>query len=161
MKRFDLMMGVNVRGTFVCSQACLPYLTNAENPQILTMSPPLSMDARWFKHHVAYTIAKFGMSMCVLGMAEEFKPLGIGVNALWPRTVIATAALQVIPGANAERGRTPEIVADAAHWILTQDSRTSTGNFFIDDEVLGRTGVKDLEGYAVTPGEPLQMDFFL
>ena len=132
VKRFDLMMGVNVRGTFVCSQACMPYLAKAANPQILTMSPPLSMEAKWFKHHVAYTIAKFGMSMCVLGMAEEFRPLGIGVNALWPRTVIATAALQVIPGANAERGRTPEIVADAAHWILTQDSRTTTGNFFIE-----------------------------
>jgi citronellol/citronellal dehydrogenase len=161
LKRFDLMMGVNVRGTFVCSQACLPYLAKAANPQILTLSPPLSMQAKWFKQHVAYTIAKFGMSMCVLGMAEEFKPLGIGVNALWPRTIIATAALQIIPGANAERGRTPEIVADAAHWILTQDSRATTGNFFIDDEVLERAGVTDLSGYAMTPGEPLQMDFFL
>lgn len=161
MKRFDLMMGVNVRGTFVCSQACLPYLAKAANPQILTMSPPLSMQAKWFQHHVAYTMAKFGMSMCVLGMAEEFRPLGIGVNALWPRTVIATAALQVIPGANAERGRTPEIVADAAHWILTQDSRATSGNFFIDDEVLAGAGVTDLSGYAVTPGEPLMMDFFL
>jgi len=144
LKRFDLMMGVNVRGTFVCSQACLPYLAKAENPQILTLS-----------------IAKFGMSMCVLGMAEEFKPLGIGVNALWPRTIIATAALQVIPGAHPERGRTPEIVADAAHWILTQDSRATTGNFFIDDDVLDRAGVTDLSGYAMAPGEPLQMDFFL
>jgi len=161
LKRFDLMMGVNVRGTFVCSQACLPYLATAENPQILTMSPPLSMQAKWFEHHVAYTIAKFGMSMCVLGMAEEFRSLGIGVNALWPRTVIATAALQVIPGANAERGRTPEIVADAAHWILTQDSRASSGNFFIDDEVLARAGVTDLSRYAVTPDAPLMMDFFL
>lgn len=161
MKRFDLMMGVNVRGTFVCSQACLPYLAKAGNPHILTMSPPLSMQAKWFEHHVAYTIAKFGMSMCVLGMAEEFRPLGIGVNALWPRTVIATAALQVIPGANAERGRKPEIVADAAHWILTQKSRTTSGNFFVDDEVLTRSGVTDLSGYSVTPGEPLMMDFFL
>jgi citronellol/citronellal dehydrogenase len=161
VKRFDLMMGVNVRGTFVCSQACLPYLAKAANPQILTLSPPLSMQAKWFKHHVAYTMAKFGMSMCVLGMAEEFKPLGIAVNALWPRTVIATAALQIIPGANAERGRTPEIVADAAHWILTQDSRVTSGNFFIDDEVLAGAGVTDLSGYAMTPGEPLQMDFFL
>ena len=161
LKRFDLMMGVNVRGTFVCSQACLPYLAKAVNPQILTLSPPLSMEAKWFKHHVAYTIAKFGMSMCVLGMAEEFRPLGIGVNALWPRTIIATAALQIIPGAHPERGRTPEIVADAAHWILTQDSRATTGNFFIDDEVLERAGVTDLSGYAMTPGEPLQMDFFL
>jgi citronellol/citronellal dehydrogenase len=161
LKRFDLMMGVNVRGTFVCSQACLPYFAKAANPQILTMSPPLSMDAKWFQHHVAYTIAKYGMSMCVLGMAEEFRPLGIAVNALWPRTIIATAALQIIPGAHPERGRTPEVVADAAHWILTQHSRASTGNFFIDEEVLARAGVTDLSGYAMTPGEPLQMDFFL
>lgn len=161
LKRFDLMMGVNVRGTFVCSQACLPYLAKAENPQILTLSPPLNMQAKWFKHHVAYTIAKFGMSMCVLGMAEEFRPLGIGVNALWPRTIIATAALQIIPGAHPERGRTPEIVADAAHWILTQDSRATTGNFFIDEKVLARAGVTDLSGYAMTAGEPLQMDFFI
>lgn len=161
MKRFDLMMGVNVRGTFCCAQACLPYLKKAENPQILTMSPPLNMKAKWFQHHVAYTIAKYGMSMCVLGMAEEFKPLGIGVNALWPRTIIATAALQVIPGAHPERGRTAEIVADAAHWILTQEGRATSGNFFIDDEVMARAGVTDLSGYAMTPGEPLQMDFFL
>jgi citronellol/citronellal dehydrogenase len=161
LKRFDLMMGVNVRGTFACSQACLPYLAKAENPQILTLSPPLNMQPKWFGQHVAYTIAKYGMSMCVLGMAEEFASQGIGVNALWPRTIIATAALQVIPGAQFDRGRTPEIVADAAHWILTQDSRSTTGNFFIDDEVLARAGVTDLSGYAMTPGEPLQMDFFL
>ena len=161
LKRFDLMMGVNVRGTFVCSQACLPYLAKAANPQILTLSPPLNMQPKWFGSHVAYTIAKYGMSMCVLGMAEEFRPLGIGVNALWPRTIIATAALQVIPGAHPERGRRPEIVADAAHWILTQDSRAMSGNFFIDDEVLARAGVNDLSGYAMTPGEPMQMDFFL
>jgi citronellol/citronellal dehydrogenase len=161
LKRFDLMMGVNVRGTFVCSQACLPYLAKASNPHILTLSPPLNMQAKWFGTHVAYTLAKYGMSMCVLGMAEEFRPLGIGVNALWPRSIIATAALQVIPGAHPERGRTPEVVADAAHWILTQDSRTTSGNFFIDDDVLARSGVTDLSGYAVMPGEPLQMDFFL
>ena len=161
MKRFDLMIGVNLRGTFVCSQACLPHLMKAENPHILTMSPPLNMKAKWFQRHVAYTIAKYGMSMCVLGMAEEFRPLGIGVNALWPRTIIATAALQVIPGAHAERGRTPEIVADAARYILTQDSRTTTGNFFIDEEVLAQAGVTDLSGYAMTPGEMLQKDLFL
>lgn len=161
MKRFDLMMGVNARGTFLCSQVCLPYLKMAKNPQILMMSPPLNMQAKWFAWHTAYTMAKYGMSMCVLGMAEEFKPLGIAVNALWPRTVIATAALQVIPGANAQRGRKPEIVADAAHWILTRDSRATTGNFFIDDEVLVKAGVTDLSAYAMTPGEPLQMDFFL
>ncbi len=161
MKRFDLMMGVNFRGTFVCSQACLPHLMKAENPHILTLSPPLNMKAKWFQRHVAYTIAKYGMSMCVLGMAEEFRPLGIGVNALWPRTIIATAALQVIPGAHAERGRTPEIVADAARYILTQDSRMTTGNFFIDEEVLAQAGVTDLSGYAMTPGEMLQKDLFL
>ena len=161
MKRFDLMMGVNARGAFACAQACLPHLAKGSNPQILMLSPPLNMQAKWFAGHVAYSMAKYGMSMCVLGMTEEFRPLGIGVNALWPRTVIATAALQMIPGAHAERGRTPEIVADAAHWILTQDSRATTGNFFIDDEVLARAGVSDLSGYAVTPSEPLQMDFFL
>ncbi|MGA8940656.1 MAG: NAD(P)-dependent oxidoreductase [Acidobacteriaceae bacterium] len=161
MKRFDLMMGVNARGTFVCSQACLPYLKEAENPQILMMSPPLNMNAKWFARHTAYTMSKYGMSMCVLGMAEEFRPLGIAVNALWPRTVIATAALQVIPGANAEQGRKPEIVADATHWILTQESRTTTGNFFVDEDVLMRAGVTDLDGYAMATGAPLQMDFFL
>jgi citronellol/citronellal dehydrogenase len=161
MKRFDLMIGVNLRGTFVCSQACLPHLMKAENPHILTLSPPLNMKAKWFQRHVAYTIAKYGMSMCVLGMAEEFRPLGIGVNALWPRTIIATAALQVIPGAHAERGRTPEIVADAARYILTQDSRATSGNFFIDEEVLAQAGVTDLSGYAMTPGETLQKDLFL
>src|ERR1700728_4463591 len=133
LKRFDLMMGVNVRGTFVCSQACLPYLAKAENPQILTLSPPLNMQPKWFGRHVAYTMAKYGMSMCVLGMAEEFRPLGIGVNALWPRTLIATAALRMIPGVHAERGRTPAIVADAAAHILTQDGSNTTGNFFIDE----------------------------
>jgi citronellol/citronellal dehydrogenase len=136
-------------------------LKKAANPQILMMAPPLNMQPKWFAGHTAYTMAKYGMSMCVLGMAEEFRPQGIAVNALWPRTVIATAALQVIPGANAERGRRPEIVADAAHWVLTQNSRESTGNFYIDDEVLARAGVTDLSGYAVKPGEALRMDFFL
>ncbi len=161
LKRFDLMMDVNLRGTYVCSQACLPYLAKAQNPHILTLSPPLDMRAKWFAPHVAYTIAKYGMSMCVLGMAEEFRPLGIGVNALWPRTIIATAALQVIPGAEAERGRTPEIVADAAAYIFTQDSRTTTGNFFIDEEVLVEAGITDFSGYAVSPGMPLRTDVFL
>ncbi len=161
LKRFDLMMDVNLRGTYVCSQACLPYLAKAQNPHILTMSPPLDMRAKWFAPHVAYTIAKYGMSMCVLGMAAEFRPLGIAVNALWPRTLIATAALQVIPGAGAELGRTPEIVADAAAYILAQDSRTTTGNFFIDEEVLGEAGITDFSGYAVNPGTPLRTDLFL
>ncbi len=166
MKRFDLMFGVNVRGTFVCSQACLPYLKQSakagRNPHILNLSPPLSMKAKWFAPHVAYTMAKYGMSMCVLGMAEEFRPEGIGVNALWPRTVIATAALQVIPMANPKLGRTPEIMADAAHAILTRNARECTGNFFIDDEVLASAGVKDLDRYAVTPGNrDFLPDFFV
>jgi len=161
MKRFDLMMGVNVRGTFLCSQACLPHLKKAANPHILTLSPPLELRARWFAPHLAYSIAKYGMSLCVLGMAEEFRAAGIAVNALWPRTIISTAALQVIPGAEPERGRKPGIVADAAWHILTRDSRTTTGNFFIDEEVLAAAGVTDLSGYAVTPGAELRTDIFL
>ena len=161
MKRFDLMMGVNVRGTFLCSQACLPHLRKAANPHILMLAPPLNMNPRWFAPHVAYSIAKYGMSLCVLGMAGEFRPDGIAVNALWPRTIIATAALQVIPGIEAERGRRPEIVADAAWHILTAGSRTTTGNFFIDEDVLAAAGVADLSAYAVTPGAKLRTDLFL
>ncbi|HKE92674.1 MAG TPA: NAD(P)-dependent oxidoreductase [Povalibacter sp.] len=166
MKRFDLMFGVNVRGTFVCSQACIPYLKQSaqagRQPHILNLSPPLSMKSRWFAPHVAYTMAKFGMSMCVLGMSEELRPAGIGVNSLWPRTVIATAALNLIPLANPKMGRKPEIMADAAHAILTRDPRQCTGNFFIDDEVLAQAGITDLDGYAVTPGNRnLLPDFFI
>ncbi len=161
MKRYDLMMGVNVRGTFLCSQACLPHLKKAANPHILTLSPPLDMRAKWFAPHLAYTMAKYGMSMCVLGMAEEFREAGVAVNALWPRTIIATAALQVIPGAEAERGRTSEIVADAAWHILTRDSRSTTGNFFIDDEVLASAGIMDLSRYSVAQGRPLKLDLFV
>jgi citronellol/citronellal dehydrogenase len=167
MKRFDLMMGVNVRGTFACSQACLPHLTAAaaagRNAHILALAPPLNMRARWFKDHVAYTIAKYGMSMCVLGMAEEFRPLGIAVNALWPRTIIATAALAMIPGMTErlENCRTPEILADAAHAILARDARTATGHFYIDEDVLAEEGVTDLARYAVKPGAPLLPDIFL
>jgi citronellol/citronellal dehydrogenase len=161
MKRFDLMMGVNVRGTYLCSQVCLPHLAKADNPHILMLSPPLSMRAKWFAPHAAYTMAKYGMSMCVLGMAEEFRSLGIAVNALWPKTVISTAALQLIPGAEPERGRTPEIVADAAAYLLAQDSRTTTGKFFTDEELLALAGVKDFSGYAVVPGAALLPDFFL
>jgi citronellol/citronellal dehydrogenase len=161
MKRYDLMMGVNARGTFLCSQACLPYLERAANPHILMLSPPLDMRAKWFAPHLAYTMAKYGMSMCVLGMAEEFRPAGIAVNALWPRTIVATAALQVIPGAEPERGRTPDIVADAAWHILTRDSRRTTGNFFIDDEVLASAGITDLTGYAVARGKGLKPDLFV
>ncbi len=161
MKRFDLMMGINARGTFLCSQACIPHLRKAANPHILMLSPPLDMRAKWFAPHVAYTMAKYGMSMCVLGMAEEFRGDGIAVNALWPRTVIATAALALIPGVELANGRKPEIVADAAWQILTQDSRTTTGNFFIDDEVLRDAGATDLSGYARTPGTTLLPDLFI
>ena len=161
MKRFDLMMAVNVRGTFLCSQACLPHLKKAANPHILILSPPLDLRARWFAPHVAYSIAKYGMSLCVLGMAGEFRSAGIAVNALWPRTIIATAALQVIPGVEPERGRKPEIVADAAWHILTRDSRTTTGNFFIDEEVLAAAGVTDFSPYAVSAGVNLRTDLFI
>lgn len=161
MKRYDLMQSVNARGTFLCSQACIPHLRKAQNPHILTLSPPLDMKAKWFAPHVAYTMAKYGMSMCVLGMAEEFRSDGIAVNALWPRTIVATAALQVIPGVKAEQTRRPEIIADAAYVILTRSSREATGNFYIDDGVLASAGITDLAKYSVKPGaEPLQ-DLFL
>jgi len=161
MKRYDLMNGINARGTYLCSQACIPYLRKGRNPHILALAPPLNLDPRWFAPHVAYTIAKYGMSMCVLGMAGEFRKEGIAVNALWPRTTIATAALQVIPGAMPERGRKPEIVADAAHAVLCRDSRGCTGNFFIDEEVLREEGVADFTPYAVDPSQPLRSDIFL
>ena len=161
MKRYDLMHQVNARGTFACSQACLPHLKQAANPHILTLASPLNMNPRWFGPHVAYTMAKYGMSMCVLGMAEEFKPLGIGVNALWPRTVIDTAALRMIPGVDLRGTRKPAILADAAHAILTRDGKSCTGNFFMDDEVLAEEGVTDLDQYAVEPGHPLMPDIFL
>jgi citronellol/citronellal dehydrogenase len=156
MKRVDLMFGVNVRGTYACSQACIPFLKAAaqagRNPHILTLSPPLDLKPKWFKDHVAYSIAKFGMSLCVLGMAEELRADGIAVNALWPRTVIATAALKMIPGVRPELGRTAEIMADCAHLILNRPSRECTGNFFIDDELLAAEGITDLDKYSVTPG---------
>ena len=165
-KRFDLMFDVNVRGTFLTSQAALPYLRKSaeagRNPHILNLSPPLSMKAVWFKNHVAYTMAKYGMSMCVLGMAEEFKQDGIGVNALWPRTVIDTAALQMIPGIDALAGRTPQILADAAHIIFNRDAKECTGNLFVDDVLLASEGITDLEKYSVTPGtKDFLLDFFL
>jgi citronellol/citronellal dehydrogenase len=165
-KRFDLMFDVNVRGTFLTSQAALPYLRKSaeagRNPHILNLSPPLSMKAVWFTNHVAYTMAKYGMSMCVLGMAEEFKRDGIGVNALWPRTVIDTAALQMIPGIDALAGRTPQILADAAHIIFNRDAKECTGNFFVDDLLLASEGITDLEKYSVTPGtKDFLLDFFL
>ena len=163
MKRFDLMHAVNVRGTFVTSKACLPYLQQAANPHILNLSPPLNMEARWFAPHVAYSIAKFGMSLCVLGMADEFRGQGIAVNALWPRTVIATAAVRNLLGGErvVQRSRHPAILGDAAHWILTQDSRACTGTFFIDDDVLREAGVTDFTPYAVDPSVELMPDFFI
>lgn len=165
-KRFDLMFDVNVRGTFLTSQAAIPYLRASaaagRNPHILNLSPPLSMKPVWFKNHVAYTMAKYGMSMCVLGMAAEFKRDGIAVNALWPRTVIDTAALQMIPGIDASAGRTPAILADAAYAIFNRESKECTGNFFVDDEVLAAEGVTDLEKYSVTAGtKDFLLDFFL
>ena len=160
-KRFDLMMNINTRGTYVTSRACLPYLVKAPNPHILTLSPPLNMDAKWFKGHVAYTIAKYGMSLCVLGMAEEFRREGVAVNALWPRTAIATAALQMIPGMDTRGCRKPDIMADAAWHILTAPSRSLTGQFLIDDAVLKQAGVTDFGPYAVEPGHALIPDLFL
>ena len=161
MKRFDLMHQVNTRGTFVTTQACLPFLKQASNPHVLMLSPPPSLDPKWFAPHTAYTIAKMGMSLCVLGMSAEFAAAGIAVNALWPRTIIATAAIAMIDGVQAERCRTPEIVADAAHAILLRPSREYTGHFAIDDEVLREAGVRDFERYAVRPGAALLPDLFL
>ena len=165
-KRFDLMFDVNVRGTFLTSQAAIPHLRESakagRNPHILTLSPPLSMKAKWFQHHVAYTMAKYGMSMCVLGMSEEFRKEGIAVNALWPRTAIDTAALQMIPGVDTAACRTPEILADAAYIILNRESKGCTGNFFVDDELLASEGITDLEKYSVVPGtKDFLLDFFL
>ena len=155
MKRFDLMHGVNARGTYLCTMACLPELKKSaaagRNPQVLTMSPPLTMQTHWFQPHTAYTMAKYGMSMCTLGHAGEFKRFGISVNSLWPRTAIATAAMQMIPGVDIALCRKPEIMADAAWHILTNTSG-ATGNFYIDDAVLQAHGVTDFDRYAVTPG---------
>ena len=166
MKRFDLMMGVNARGTYCVTQACLPELIKAgaagRNPHVMNMSPPLSMKDHWFAPHVAYTMAKYGMSMCTLGHAREFKRHGIAVNSLWPRTAIKTAALQMIPGIDTDKCRTPEILSDAAYLILTSDAKTITGNFFIDDELLAQHGVTNFDHYAVVPGTTdLMPDFFV
>jgi citronellol/citronellal dehydrogenase len=166
MKRFDLMFGVNVRGTYCCTQACLPELIKSaaagRNPHVLNLSPPLNMSERWFAPHVAYTMAKYGMSMCTLGHAGEFRPYGIAVNSLWPRSLIATAAMQMVPGVDLARCRKPEIVAEAAYWILRGDARTVSGRFFIDEEVLAEQGITDLECYSVMPGRAdLLADSFL
>lgn len=162
LRRFDLMFGVNVRGTFACSQACIPYLAKATNPHILNLAPPLNIKARWFKDHVAYTMAKYGMSMCTLGMAEEFRQAGIAVNSLWPRTTIATAAIEInFPEAILKASRKPAIMADAVRVILNRDSRGATGNFYIDEAVLREEGVTDFDQYAVTAGTSLYSDLFL
>lgn len=163
LRRFDLMHQVNTRGTFLVSKTCLPHLEKADNPHILNLSPPLDMQEKWFAPHVAYSIAKYGMSLCVLGMAGEFRQKGIAVNALWPRTTIATAAVQNLLGGDeiVRRSRKPEILADAAHVILSKPSREFTGNFCIDDETLESVGVTDLSRYAVEPSAELVPDFFV
>ena len=161
MKRFDLMQQVNSRGSFLCAQACLPHLLEAPNPHILTLCPPPSLDPKWWAPHTGYTLAKMGMSFVTLGLAAEFGPRGVAVNALWPRTLIATDALNMIPGVQAGNGRSPSILGDAAHAVLLRDARTTSGRFFIDDEVLAETGITDVSGYAVDPSLPLLPDLFL
>jgi citronellol/citronellal dehydrogenase len=161
MKRFDLMQQVNARGTFLCAQACLPHLLRATNPHILTLAPPPNLDPRWWGGHVAYTLAKMGMSFVTLGLAEEFRSRGVAVNALWPRTVIATDALNMIPGVDLSRCRRPDIVADAAHAILTTPASTLTGRFLIDETLLRERGVDDFAGYAVDPERSPLPDLFL
>jgi citronellol/citronellal dehydrogenase len=161
IKRFDLMHGINARGTYLCSQLTLPHLLKADNPHILTLSPPLNLDPKWFAPHLAYTMAKYGMSMCTLGLAREFTQHGVGVNSLWPRTTIATAAVSAFFPAAVQASRQPQIMADAAHAILVSDSRSTSGHFFIDDEVLRAAGVTDFDRYAVNPGSALHPDLFL
>jgi citronellol/citronellal dehydrogenase len=163
MKRFDLMMGINTRGTFIVSKYCIPHLKKAENPHILMLSPPLDMKAKWFENSTAYTIAKYGMSMCVLGLSAELKGAGIAVNALWPRTTIATAAVGNLLGGDAmmRASRTPEIMGDAAYVIFTKPSREFSGQFCIDDKILYASGVRDFDRYRVDPTVPLASDFFV
>ncbi len=162
MKRFDLLFQVNARATYACSRACLPHLLKADNPHILTLSPPLHMDPKWFQNYLGYTMSKYGMSMCTLGMAAEFKSQGVAVNSLWPKTLIATAAIEVnFPKEFYQSSRKPEIVADAAYFILTSPSRQVTGNFFIDEDVLRSHGVTDFEKYSLNPGHKLISDLYL
>ena len=161
MKRFDLMQQVNARGSFLCAQACLPHLLEADNPHILTLCPPPSLDPKWWAPHTAYTLAKMGMSFVTLGLAAEFADRGVAINALWPRTLIATDALNMIPGVSAGNGRSPEIMADAAHAVLTRPAAGFTGRFLIDDEVLAEAGVTDLSRYAVDPSQRLLPDLYL
>ena len=161
MKRFDLMQQVNSRGSFLCAQACLPHLLQAPNPQILTLCPPPSLDPKWWAPHTGYTLAKMGMSFVTIGLAAEFGPQGVAVNGLWPRTLIATDALNMIPGVDRGNGRSPAIMADAAHAILVRDARRGGGHFFIDDEVLREEGIDDFSAYAEDPSKPLLPDLFL
>jgi citronellol/citronellal dehydrogenase len=161
MKRFDLMQQVNARGSFLCAQACLPYLLQASNPHVLTLAPPPSLDPKWWAPHTGYTLAKMGMSFVTLGLAAEFGPRGVAVNALWPRTIIATDALNLIPGVDIARCRKPEIVADAAHAVLTKTAHGFAGNFVIDEDVLRKSGVSDFTHYAIDPGAKLLPDLFL
>ncbi len=163
MKRYDLIQSINTRGTFVTSRACIPYLRKSSNPHILTLSPPLQLRPEWLAAHLAYTLSKFGMSMCMLGLSEELRADGIACNTLWPRTTIATAAIEFALGGEAvmRRSRKPEIMADAAHVILTKPSRSFTGQFAIDDSILYDAGVRDFDGYHNAPGEPLQVDLFV
>ena len=161
MKRFDLMQQVNARGTFLCAQACLPHLLQAPDPHILTLCPPPSLDPKWWAPHTGYTLAKMGMSLVTLGLAEEFRAQGVAINALWPRTLISTDALNMIPGVEPGNGRSPEIMADAAHAIFTKPSRECTANFFIDEDVLRAEGVTDFVRYAVDPSVDPMPDFFL
>jgi len=163
MRRYDLIQQINTRGTFVTTRACVPYLKRAANPHVLTLSPPLDLNPRWFAHHLAYSLSKYGMSLCMLGMAEEYRAAGIACNALWPRTTIATAAVEFALGGPAmmRRSRKPEIVADAAHVILTRPARECTGRFFIDDSVLYEAGVRDFGAYSIEPGGPLLADLFI
>jgi citronellol/citronellal dehydrogenase len=161
LKRFDLMLQINARGTFLCSKLCLPHLIGRENPQVLTLAPPISMDPRWFAQHTAYTLSKFAMGMLSFGLAAEWKDAGVAFNCLWPKTIIRTAALSQLPGVDEKRCRTPEIVADAAHVILTREARSFTGQFCIDEDVLREAGVTDFSGYAVDPQQGLLTDLFL
>lgn len=161
IKRFDLMQQVNARGSFLCAQACLPHLLDAANPHILTLCPPPSLDPKWWGPHTGYTLAKMGMSFVTLGLAAEFGPRGVAVNALWPRTLIATDAMNMIPGVSAANGRRPEIVADAAHAVLVRPAAGFHGQFLLDDAVLVQAGITDLSGYAMDPSAPLLPDLFL
>ena len=161
MKRYDLMQEVNARGTFLCTQACLPHLLRAGNPHVLTLAPPPSLEPRWWAPHAAYTLAKMGMSFVTLGLAAEFAGQGVAINALWPRTIIATDALNMIPGIDTARCRKPAIVADAAHAVLVRPAAERTGAFLIDEDVLREAGVDDFDAYAVEPGRPLLPDLFL